>query len=268
MKGTTLRRFTSPSSPELLTFLLEDPASNLFLIADLDQFGLDHPYLSYYGGYIGGELEGVFMVYYESGGLYWHDRAVLASFAELARERGVRFITGCRRQVNPLLEHFAPVEIASCDECIYCWLAPEDFRRASHRLARKATLADVEILTEFYAHNFGIVPLSRQEHRKRVTRRLENGTVYLIEKGGRVVSAAYSSVEGAGMAMIGGVATLEGERNKGYATDCVNSLCADLLGRGFTPHLIYIVGNRPAARVYEKVGFRPIDRWLLVQLNL
>lgn len=268
MNRIAIERFAPSSYSELLTFLLEDPANNLFLIADLQQFGLDHPHLSYYGGYLKGQLVGVFMVYRRNGSLYWHHRRVLAGFADLARKQGMKFITGCRRQVDPLLENFTPEEVTSSEECIYCQLAPDDFRGMNRQVARKATTADVEALAHFYTHNFGFAPGSRQQHRERVIRTVENNTLYFVEEDGRVASAALSSVEGGGMAMIGGVATLESERNRGYAAACVGALCADLLARNLTPYLFYKVGNRPAQRVYEKIGFQPIGRWLLVKLDL
>lgn len=264
MNEIAIEKFTPSSYSKLLTFLLEDPANNLFLIADLHQFGLDHPHLSYYGGYLKGQLVGVFMAYRRNGGLYWHLRMALAGFASLARKRSIKFITGHRRQVDPFLKHLAPEEVTSREECIYCHLAPDDFRGVNCQGAKKATMADVEALTDFYTHNFGLAPRSRQQ----LIRKIENNTLYFLEKGGRVVSAASSSVEGGGMAMIGGVATLVNERNKGYATACMSALCADLLAKSLTPYLFYKVENRPAQRVYEKIGFQPIGRWLLVELNL
>ena len=58
------------------------------------------------------------------------------------------------------------------------------------------------------------------------------------------------------IAMIRGVFTLDGYRNKGYATSVCSALINELLNKGKIPILWVAKDNLPARRIYEKLGFK------------
>ena len=95
-------------------------------------------------------------------------------------------------------------------------------------------------------------------------------TLYMVEDSdGKVISAAQSSAQGGGAAMLGGVATLDEYRGQGLSTLCVGALCSYLFDKGMeTISLFYLKDNVSAARVYEKLGFRAAGEWLLVPMGL
>ena len=77
----------------------------------------------------------------------------------------------------------------------------------------------------------------------------------MIETGDDIVCAAAVVGETEDMAMIVSVLTAPGARNRGLAGAVVSSVCADLLARGQTPHLLYREDNEAAGRVYARLGF-------------
>ena len=111
---------------------------------------------------------------------------------------------------------------------------------------------------------------SREAWRDRLSDQLAFRTLFLIEDTeGRVVSAALSSAEGGGAAMLGGVATLDEYRGLGLSTLCVGALCEELFAQGVrSVGLFYLKDNVPAARVYARLGFKPASEWLLVPMGL
>jgi GNAT superfamily N-acetyltransferase len=64
---------------------------------------------------------------------------------------------------------------------------------------------------------------------------------------------------------IGVVATDEHYRNMGYATSIVSALVQEILKRSSTALIHVLNDNAPAIRVYTKVGFKPLKRYLLMR---
>ena len=135
-------------------------------------------------------------------------------------------------------------------------------------MPRLAVNADMERLIDFYEVGFySLAHLpSRAAWRNRLTEQLALRTMFIIEdERGKIVSAAQSSAEGGGGAMLGGVATLEKHRGKGLSSLCVAALCDYLFKKGLrTASLFYLKDNTAAAHVYNKLGFRADGEWLLV----
>ena len=97
---------------------------------------------------------------------------------------------------------------------------------------------------------------------ERVAKRIEERLWLGVRVDGKLVSFAGATVEALG-SNIAPVVTREGYRNRGYATSVVSALVEQvLLKSGLL--LIHVESeNRPAMRVYTKVGFKPYKRYFL-----
>jgi predicted GNAT family acetyltransferase len=97
-------------------------------------------------------------------------------------------------------------------------------------------------------------------------RKLDEGRrIVVTEDGGRIVSAALTTVETSSAAMIGGVFTPEPLRNRGYASAAMTQLCVELIAAGKQPCLFY--DNPAAGAIYRRLGFEDIGPWHLVFLE-
>ncbi|MBU0490837.1 MAG: GNAT family N-acetyltransferase [Chloroflexi bacterium] len=274
----TIRLLTPADREALLALIQQEPANNLFQIADLYQFGMEDPArLVYYGAFRGDQLVADMMRYRQNYAVYWPlgEPAPLAEFADIARRAGLRFCTGVPAQVEPFLAHFDPASIKKRFQQRYYHLPPGALAASDHHGARRAGRDDIDALAAFYARDF-FADLGRtttpEEHRQHAVNNLEAGQItYCIYEGERIISAAHTTAlhrtlrVGAGVAMIGAVATLESHRNRGLSTSCMAALCADLLGRGIAPYLFW---HDPAAgRVYDKVGFQDIGDWMIASFE-
>lgn len=265
----TIRPLTPDDRETLLAFIQQDPANNLFQIADLYQFGMADPVrLTYYGAFRQGQLVADLMRYRANLAIYWRDPAALAGLAQIARRQEIRFCTGVPAQVEPFLTHLA-APIKKRIQQRYYRLPPGALRASDRHGARRAGWDDVEALTAFYAHDFFADlghSTTAEQQRQNVIGGLEaDQFLYCIYEGDTVVSAARTSALGSDVAMIGGVATLEPHRGRGLSTSCTAALCADLLGRGIVPYLFW---HDPAAgRVYDKVGFQDIGDWMIASFE-
>ncbi len=78
-----------------------------------------------------------------------------------------------------------------------------------------------------------------------------------VECNGGIVSAAFGWLTDRHVARVSGVVTHPERRGRGYATAVVGELTRRLLAGGRRPFLYVSLGNTPAVRVYERLGYRP-----------
>lgn len=280
--------------------LLGAPQYNAFHLSVLGEVGLGGGSWAV-GVFLDDNLLGAVMATRGTGGVYYTstDAEVLKALANVVRERSMYGRLALLSGHSSLLDPFLPLVRSSIggrmDRCDFCVLArpvspdqhqgTEQSAAISHspssqflarnpewRGPRIAEDADMERLIDFYLHGFySLARLpTREAWRGRLSDQLAFRTLFLIEDGdGRVGSAALSSAEGGGVAMLGGIATLDEYREMGLSTMCVAALCDDLFREGAqTVGLFYLKDNVPAARVYARLGFKPAGEWLLVPMGL
>lgn len=96
---------------------------------------------------------------------------------------------------------------------------------------------------------------SRDENEELIIRQIEKGVkrIYYIEQDQEVVAVAETSAENSFSAMITGVATSDGYRQRGFASTLLKKLCCDVLAEGKKPCLFY--DNPVAGEIYHRLGF-------------
>jgi len=281
------RPLTESDRPALEALLGRAPDYNVFHLSGLREFGLVSPSdaaggLWSTGIFERGALVGALVVVRGTGGIYHvpGEREVLEAIAEAVLDAVMRgrlaLLSGHASQIEPCLPLVDASIGGRLDRCHFCSLHEDDLVFPLSQLdfgePKLATGDDMERLIDFYQRGFySLAHLpSRAAWRNRLAEQLAFRTLFFIEDAqGQIASAAQSSAEGGPAAMLGGVATLDGYRGRGLSTACVAALCRHLFSAGIkTVSLFYLRDNAPAARVYEKLGFRPAGEWLLVPMGL
>ncbi|HST03780.1 MAG TPA: GNAT family N-acetyltransferase [Chloroflexia bacterium] len=287
----TTRVLQNEDIAALERLLMGAPQHNVFHLSTLAETGLGGPSWAV-GVFLDGAMMGVVMATRGTGGVYYTSTGagVLKALADVVRERSLNGRLALLSGHSSLLDPFLPLVRSSIggrlDRCDFCVLTPGSLTGNSPngghnaqstgssrwQAPRIAGDADMERLIDFYLHGFySLARLpSREAWRDRLSDQLAFRTLFLIEDSeGRVGSAALSSAEGGGAAMLGGVATLDEYRDMGLSTHCVAALCGDLFAEGAQSiGLFYLKDNVPAARVYARLGFKPAGEWLLVPMGL
>lgn len=258
-----VRLLTKKNEPTLRALLLCDPLYNLFMIGDLETMGLGAEGLSFWGQFSPtGELIGTAMRYRVNWCFYGGDDCDWAAFAHLVDGfEHNRFINGHPDQVDPVVARLKKYTVCELHASYYCRLPLDAALPAPAWPTRRATLADVDDLAELYA-TAGFIRRDAEGLRRQLE---EEGRIVVTEDGGRIVSAAMSTVETSNAAMIGGVFTPEPWRNRGYASAAMTHLCAELNAEGKQPCLFY--DNPAAGSIYRRIGFEDIGPWHLVELE-
>jgi len=256
-----MKLLSEPDVPLLRSTLLRDPYYNLFMIGDLDQMGIDHPDLYYWGQYVAGEMVGVAMRYrgywmfYDAGG------ADLGAFALVVDEYPAsRMLNGREPLVLGVCERLSAYEVTADRRCFFCALPMDAQLPAPVHATREARPKDIPALVELYA-----TADTMRRDAASIKACIKQNRIYVTVVGDRLVSVALSNVETDAMAMVGGVFTPEPLRKRGYASAAITALCASLLHDGIQPCLFY---DDPAAgSIYRRLGFEDIGRWRMVTLD-
>lgn len=88
-----------------------------------------------------------------------------------------------------------------------------------------------------------------------------------IKVNGKLVSIGNTRLTDWG-SNIGGIATHEGYRNRGYATSIVSALVKEILQKSNLALIHVLSGNLSAIRAYEKVGFKPYRTYFLARATM
>lgn len=264
MSTYTVRRLAESDRAGLLAFLSQDPANNLFLTGDVTAFGMAGPRIAFWGAFRGEAWAGAAMRLDDNACFYAPDRGCLPAL--LSPVAQAQRLSGEAGLIDDVLALLPAERVAEASSEYFCRLIAADFHLSHVEGVRRAVPADIPLLADLYAQGEAFRRATRRHVVEHLERQLAASRCYLAQADGQAVCAATAVAETDESAMIVSVLTAPAARNRGYAGGVVSALCADLLGRGKTPHLFYAQDNDAAGRVYQRIGFRHIGRWKLVRL--
>jgi RimJ/RimL family protein N-acetyltransferase len=269
---TWTERLRDAHTLELGRLLDTAPDYTLFLSNNLERYGLEDPFIHFWGTFRDGQLVATLMMSGQRAGVYTLDNACLRPLMPIARRQRITFLMGPREMVRVALASLSGLPILRSEAHIFANLPAQRFRQHPARhpagaSVRRATPDDLEALTRLYTGAAGFEHVSVEQVRQAMTDRVYSLRSFVVETQGRLVSAASTSAETASGAMIGGVWTLPNERDQGYSTMAVSALAAELLAEQRQPSLFYLEDNAPAAHVYRKIGFQERGRWAVVYFD-
>lgn len=258
-----LRKLEEKDRKTVLDFLGIEPAINLFIIGDIENFGFDEDFQDVWGSFDGKELKGVLLRYHENFIPYYRDelfdikefKNIIISFP------GKKIISGKESITDNFKELFKNQKVKSM---YFCELNDDKKLLEYTYNIKTAAIEDtykifdlLDTIEEFRDTDSN----SLDRIKKAISR--ESSRIYYIENDeGKALTTVRSTAENSCSAMIVGVATREGYRRKGYMSQCLSKLCKDILSEGKTLCLFYY--NPEAGSVYHKIGFRTIGRWQMI----
>ncbi len=268
-----VRRLTEQARSDVTRLFGYEPGFSLFLASNLRVFGLESAFVRYWGAFEGQELVAVLMLIGRRVALYAPPGTPTVDLAQFAVQQGIDFTMGRADLVDTILAALPPNSIERREEHVFAELplagdVPSRVAAPAEARLRRATLQDLEALTQLYYGSAGYEEFSLEQVRQSVAGRLRTMRTYVAETTGQLVSVASTSAEVATAAMIGGVWTAPEERGRGYSTAVVSELARELVREGRQPYLFYLIDNQPAARVYARIGFQAVGRWSVAHLRL
>ncbi|MBW4080384.1 GNAT family N-acetyltransferase [Paenibacillus sp. S150] len=264
-----IRKLGEADREPLMALLRKDPALNLYIIGDVENFGFEQDFMELWGEICGrdGRLKAVLLRFYGSFLPYADGPFDAAGFAGLMKaSRGFETVSGSAEAVKAVARH---LNVRTEKHMHFAELRePNDTllsAAASAQAIKKATPADVDdicSLTDQIAEFSSSADASRKSLRKT----LETGTgrTYYMEHNGQVISTASTAAENSMSAMIIAVATHPAYRGQGLAGRVAARLSADMLAEGKSLCLFY--DNPQAGLIYRKLGYQDIGCWSMLYM--
>ncbi|WP_078394044.1 GNAT family N-acetyltransferase [Shouchella patagoniensis] len=257
-----IRQLSANDQEICLQLVKQKPAENLFIIGDIEAFGMETDFQRVWGDFNEqNELIAVLLKYQENYIPYANSLFDSVGFAEIMNnDPSFKAMSGLKTVTEQIEPHLRPFR--SKRETYYAKGSSLKGLKVNTDVTEIATVADAQNLLAFlkeipeFKHS---VPQTVEKKQ----RDIESGfsRAVLVKSNGEIVASASTTAENSASAMIVGVATLEAYKHNGYATACVYRLCSDLHLEGKEPCLFY--DNPAAGAIYKRIGFEDIGLWMM-----
>lgn len=264
-----IRRLTEDDRELLMALLRKEPALNLFIIGDVENFGFEQDFMTLWGEIdsTNGRMKAVLLRFYRSYLPYADGPFDVEGFATIMRkDNDIHMISG----VTEVVKAFDGVVDFKQEKQLYFAELKEmnpkiKASNSSTENIKKATVQDVEAICSL-TDTIEEFESSRDGSRTSLRKTLASGTgrTYYMKREDQVIATASTSAENSMSAMIVGVATHQAFREQGLATSVVAQLCTDLLHEGKSLCLFY--DNPHAGVIYKRLGFQDIGSWSIMYM--
>lgn len=255
---------TEADRAALLAYCGREPHANLFLIADIQNFGFGQPFQQVWKQLAAdGGLVGVLLRYYENYLYYSHSEGPhVAEAGQQLAAQDAKLVSA----KPALLGSIRPALHGRFEQHdrLLCTLERTDALLPDPEGLMEATVDDATELAaayqqieEFHSLYLGGVGTLAETIRNRIAS--GEGRHWFLRRKGRVACHANTTAETEKSGVVGGVFTLPAWRKQGLAAGIVSAACRSLLGRGKTPALFF--DNPEAGRMYYKLGFVHTGAW-------
>jgi predicted GNAT family acetyltransferase len=258
-----IRRLSERDHDKCLELLRPKSAENLFILGDLEAFGYEQEFQKVWGDFDeNGRLRAVLLKYkrnfipYAASGKFDAE-----GFASIISEDGDFGLLSGLKSVTSRVYPYISRRLVKERELHYAKLTGDTaMLKDDYREVKRAGLQDIGRIGELYRQIPEFVDVGTEKDRETNMKKGVSRTYY-IERNGKMVSIASTAAENSLSAMVVGVATLDGYKRQGLASKCIGKLCLDVLAEGKELCLFY--DNPEAGRIYQRIGFKEIDRWMI-----
>ncbi len=263
-----IRKLTPTDKELILDYGYKHERENVFVIGSFAQYEDTFAQNQYWGYFEGEKCKGI--AYYAT---RWKDLvvhaespAIIPQFAEAALQAGVEI--GCTasfsRFANPLVDYLKTKRFQvtkHSPETVYL-LEKAYFVSSATGQESIATKADIDELVELLTGKKPdeITNLDRS--------RVKPNQEFILRREEEIVSKANIHGSTKNYFQVGGVVTKEAYRRKGYARRVVSFLCQHYFDQGKKYGLLFTGNeNQAAQRLYESIGFRPVDTFVIAEFE-
>jgi len=259
-----IKKFKEENKRELLDFVKIEKEINLFIIGDIENYGLEADFLDFYGEYENGNLTALLLRFYESFIVYGQGNFNGQDFSDIIIKSKANMLSGVEKSVLRIgqwikLNEKRDTYFAMLDNKNSLYKGPlldivEDTKLPE---VEQVWLLQKEKISEFT----NTMPLNTIERKYKD----HTGRGFNIKNNkGTIVSSAETGAENKGSAMVLGVCSDPDYRGRGYAAAIVSKLCDTLLSEGKSLCLFY--DNPKAGKIYKSLGFNDIGIWSMCKL--
>lgn len=245
---------------KVMDYLSDEPALNLFIVADIENFGYDTDFQEIWAEVDEtGTISGILLRYMGNYLPYAKSTINAKAFSEIINSDVHYEMLSGKKEITEQFRPYIPFERTK--ETYFAELkdAYSLNKNFNQEIIKQAELSDVESIMElkYLIKEFSIGPTARKSLEQAL--KTKTGRTYFIKDKDMVISCASSTAENSLSAMIVGVCSHPERRNQGLASLCMEALCHDILAEGKALCLFY--DNPKAGSIYKRLGFKDIGLW-------
>ncbi|GAA0479820.1 GNAT family N-acetyltransferase [Salinibacillus aidingensis] len=262
-----IRELSKADLHACMEFIKKSPAENLFLIGDLEAYGVEEDFQDVWGDFDEqGYFRAVLLRYRQNYIIYApdsFDRQGIAAIIDQDK-REEKMVSGISTIVHQVLSHLThkPEKVR---ETYYAKCESLNDIQIPDVQVKKSEIPDIPRIVELHRNIADFT--NRDPEGESIRKNMEEGVsrTFYIEDREKMVSSAMTTAENSLSAMIIGVCTLEEYKKRGYASACMTALCKELLSEG--KHLCLFYDNPEAGKIYKRLGFHDIGKWVMSEFR-
>ncbi|WP_079509255.1 GNAT family N-acetyltransferase [Mesobacillus jeotgali] len=257
-----IRKLRDTDNQEVMRFLKEEAALNLFIIGDIEAFGYDSDFQELWGYFENEQLSAVLLRFHNSFIPYAkNDKLPVNEFTEIIKAYPEKVFLSGKSELVEKFENIAGLELGKKQVTYFAECSTDSGLEETDLDILTASPEDADRIIELRTQIEEFYP--NPNAREIFLQSLKSGTgrTYFIERDGIVAASASTAAENSMSAMIVGVCTHKEYRRKGLATAVMQKLFKDVMAEGKLLCLFY--DNPEAGRIYKRLGFTDIGQWTM-----
>lgn len=257
-----IRLLQSDDQEKVLSYLYQDSTFNIFIIGDIEAFGMQTSFQRLYGEFDEcHELLSVFLRYHDYSIYYSHKPVFNPQYLDVFNKDPFRFISGKTELMDLIYPHLSNF---SRKDMYFCQNDQTTVPRINdERIKILKTMDDAaklyDLLITIDEFNYATTH-SKERFIQEKTNEERFGLTLFIQENQQMIATAATSAETTVNAMVVAVATSKNHRHQGNCTRVIQRLL-DIYINEKKKSLCLFYDNIEAGKIYHKLGFVTIGRW-------
>lgn len=257
-----IRLLQPKDQKKVLNYLYQDLAFNIFLIGDIEAFGMQTSFQRVYGEFDACDhFISVFLRYHDYSLYYSHQRVFNTEYLDVFNQDPFLFISAKTELIELIYPHLHNFQRK---DMYFCQNNEVNVQRMDDsRIQILKTVEDAAQLYDFLItideFNYATTH-SKERFIKEKTTEGRFGLTLFIKENQEIIATAATSAETTKNAMVVAVATSKLHRNQGNCTRIMQRLL-DIYINEKKKSLCLSYDNIDAGKIYHKLGFVTIGRW-------
>ena len=249
----------------VLSYLRQEAAYNIFIIGDIEAFGMDSDFQRIYAEIDdSGMLCSVFLRYRENAVYYSHEARFSLAYLSVFAEDPFEYLSGKAELMELIKPHLRDFTYQKMFFCKASSIKVQASYGSNILRCNKeddfAKLYDLLVTID----EFGYANKKKEDFIKQKMESRKMGITLVAEVDNHFVSTVATTAETTINAMVVGVATLMKYRNKGYASQLMQVLMTYYFEEK-KKELCLFYDNPEAGKIYHRLGFETFGKWSMMK---
>ncbi|PGM96651.1 GCN5 family acetyltransferase [Bacillus cereus] len=199
-----LKKLTQNDHEQVLSFLKEEAAMNLFIIGDVEAFGYDTDFQELWGTFEeNGTLKSILLRFHDTFIPYSKGEFTVADYkALLSAYKPLKL--SCKSNIVERFETAPSIQLGTRNEMYFCECLDNNNSPSTpiHETIKLASLDDIERIMQLRSNIAEFPTANESEKMLRQAIETNTGRTYYIEKDGVIIASASTSAENSLSAMV------------------------------------------------------------------